>query len=145
MLTAMPGTTQRRETIRELLQEGDIHSQAELIARLEQRGFQTSQPMVSRDLRALRVAKQEGAYHVVDEERFTPLASLKSLLRKTATASSFVLVRCEPGAASAVARALEAEDLPGVVGTVAGDDTALIAVSSQAAGAAVRRRIAALL
>jgi transcriptional regulator of arginine metabolism len=145
MLHAMPATTERRQTIRELLQQGDVRSQAELMDLLEKKGFQTSQPMVSRDLRALRVAKQEGAYHVVDEERYTPLESLKSLLRSTATATSFVLVRCEPGAASAVARALEAEDIPGVVGTVAGDDTAIVAVSSQAAGADVRRRVAALL
>ena len=141
----MPVTVERREIIRELLQSGAVHSQAELMDMLEQRGIATSQPMVSRDLRALRVAKQEGAYHVLDEERYTPLESLRSLLRSCAPAVSFVLVRCEPGAASAVARALEAEEIPGVVGTIAGDDTALVAVSSQAAGADVRRRIAALL
>jgi transcriptional regulator of arginine metabolism len=131
--------------IRELLLEADIKSQAELQEQLEARGYPSSQPMISRDLRALRVAKQEGAYHVVDEERVTPLEALRSLLRSTAPAASFVLVRCEPGAASAVARALEAEEMPGVVGTLAGDDTALIAVASQAAGDHIRRRIAELL
>jgi transcriptional regulator of arginine metabolism len=141
----MPVPTQRREAIRELLLQADIKSQAELQQRLEERGFPASQPMISRDLRSLRVAKQEGAYHVIDEERVTPLTALRSLLRSTAPAASFVLVRCEPGAASAVARALEAEDMPGVVGTVAGDDTALVAVASKAAGDNIRRRIAELL
>ncbi len=138
-------STKRRETIRELLLQSDIRSQTELRERLEERGIPVSQPMISRDLRVLRAAKQEGAYHVLAEERVTPLAALQSLLRSSMPAASFVLVRCEPGAASAVARALEAEDLPGVVGTLAGDDTVLVAVASQAAGAGVRRRIAELL
>ena len=40
-----------------------------------------SQPVLSRDLRALKVAKLDGAYHVLENERVTPLAALKSLLR----------------------------------------------------------------
>ena len=100
----MPLPNRRREAIRDLLLQDDIRSQAELKQRLELQGFPTSQPMISRDLRALRVAKQEGAYHVVDEERVTPLTALRSLLRSAVPVASLVLVRCEPGAASAVAR-----------------------------------------
>ena len=145
MLSPMSLPSKRRDMIRKLLAEAEVTSQSELKELLEEHGFPASQPMISRDLRALRVAKQEGAYHVLDEERVTPLTSLRSLLRSSTPAAAFVLVRCEPGAASAVARALEAEELPGVLGTVAGDDTALIAVSSQAAGDTLRRRIGELL
>jgi transcriptional regulator of arginine metabolism len=136
---------QRREAIRELLREEEIASQEELLARLERRGFQTSQPVLSRDLRTLNVAKQAGFYRVSEEERVTPLAALKSLLRSEQPVSHFVLLHCEPGAASAVARALEAEGIDGLVGTIAGDDTVLVASDSHAASMRVRRRVQELL
>jgi transcriptional regulator of arginine metabolism len=141
----MADPTERREAIRELLSEGEIASQDELIAKLERRGFRTSQPVLSRDLRALNVAKQSGVYRVPEVERVTPLAALRSLLRSERPVSHFVLVRCEPGAASAVARALEAEALDDMVGTIAGDDTVLVASSSHSASQRVRKRVQALL
>ena len=55
-----------------------------------------------------------------------------------------VVVVCEPGAASAIARALEAEgDLP-ILGTVAGDDTVFVATASRREGDRVRNRVLAL-
>jgi transcriptional regulator of arginine metabolism len=141
----MPDPTERRAAIRELLSEHEIANQDELIERLSRRGFHTSQPVLSRDLRVLNVAKQAGVYRVHEEERVTPLEALKSLLRSETPATHFVLLRCEPGAASAVARALEAEGLDGLVGTIAGDDTVLVAAASHAASQRVRRRVQSLL
>lgn len=141
----MPDLTERRAAIRELLSEQDVASQAELVERLETRGFPVSQPVLSRDLRALNVAKQGGHYRIPPIERITPLTALKSLLRSVEPATHFLLVECEPGAASAVARALEAEQIDGLVGTIAGDDTVLVAANSNAAGQRVRRRVSELL
>jgi transcriptional regulator of arginine metabolism len=136
-----PATSDRRRAaIREILSERTVASQTELLALLRARGLGASQPVLSRDLRALRVAKRAGAYQILEEERVTPLGALASFLRSTSFADHFVLVRCEPGAASAVARALEAEKVRGVLGTVAGDDTVLVAVASRGAGGRVRRR-----
>ena len=140
----MPTTATRRDTIRKLLSQGEVRSQIELQELLEGRGIVTSQPVLSRDLRALGVAKQGGCYHVVEEERVTPLTSLRSLLRSSQPAAQFELVRCEPGAASAVARALEAEDIDGVLGTIAGDDTVLVVLGNTTAGEQVRARISNL-
>jgi len=138
-------TLSRRAAIEELLQERPVHSQAELLSLLAERGFPCSQPALSRDLRALGVAKVAGGYQLVEEERVTPLTTLKSLLRSAEPVEHLVLVRCEPGSASAVARALEAEQLEGLCGTLAGDDTVLVAVRSRSDGAAVRRRVEELL
>ena len=135
----------RREAIRELLREEEIASQEELLERLERKGFHTSQPVLSRDLRVLNVAKQAGCYRVSEEERVTPLAALKGLLRSEQPVSHFVLLHCGPGAASAVARALESEGIDGLVGTIAGDDTVLVASDSHAASMRVRRRVQELL
>ena len=138
-------TSERRNAIRDLIESGQFQSQSELHEALAKRGFQASQPALSRDLRALKAAKQDGLYTMLPEERITPLAALHSLVRGHAAASHFTLIRTEPGAASAVARAIEAEGLPGITGTIAGDDTVLVATSSQAAARRVRSRVALLL
>lgn len=137
---------QRRAAIREILLAGGAATQKELLRKLAQRGVRLTQPVASRDLRALGAVKQNGRYVLLEEARVTPLEALRSLLRGAAVAGrNVVVVRCEPGAASAVARAMEAEELPGVVGTVAGDDTFFVAVRSAAAARGVRQRVAALL
>ncbi len=141
----MQNRDRRRAAIRELLLEAPVRNQEELLEKLERRGLGASQPVLSRDLRALNVAKLGGAYQIVEEERVTPLEQLKSLLRSVDPVSKFLLVSCEPGAASAVARALDSEELDGLVGTLAGDDTVLVAVKSTAAAQRVRRRIQELL
>lgn len=138
--------TDRRAAIEALLRERPVHSQAELLDLLAEQGFECSQPALSRDLRALGVAKVAGAYQLMEEgERVTPLTTLRSLLREAHPVEHLVLVRCEPGAASAVARALEAEALTGLLGTIAGDDTVLVAVAGEADGARVLRRVEELL
>src|SRR5262245_11351425 len=141
----MVTTRERRDAIRSTLSEGDVANQHDLFVRLKRRGYSASQPVLSRDLRQLGAAKRNGVYQLIEGERVTPLEALKSLLRSAESASAFVMVHCEPGAASAVARALESEELPGLIGSVAGDDTVLVAVSSPAAGARVRRRVAELI
>ncbi len=122
-----------------------IASQEELGSRLKKRGFEASQPALSRDLRALKVAKQDGVYRVTEDLNVTPLTSLKSLLRGVEPVSHLVMIHCEPGAASAVARALEAEEIDGLVGSVAGDDTVLVGVASEAAERRVKRCVTDLL
>lgn len=140
----MPGSEERRAVVRRLVLENQIQNQAELRHKLKAEGYRASQPVLSRDLRLLRVAKEAGIYKIREPERVTPLSALKSLLRAVAPAREFLLLRSEPGAASAVARALEAEKIPGLVGTVAGDDTVLVALSSRAAAQRVQRRFASL-
>jgi transcriptional regulator of arginine metabolism len=140
----MSRSEERRAAIRRLVLENSIQSQAELRSRLKASGFRASQPVLSRDLRILRVAKEAGTYQLRETERVTSLTALKSLLRSAEAAPEFLLLRCEPGAASAIARALEAEDIDGIVGTVAGDDTVLVALRSRAAKDRVKKRIAAL-
>ncbi len=141
----MATTAERRNVLRDLIENGQFPSQSELHQALARRGYLASQPALSRDLRALKAAKQDGVYTMVPEERVTPLDALRALVRGHAAASHFTLVRTEPGAASAVARAIEADGLPGITGTIAGDDTVLVAASSQAAARRVRARVELLL
>lgn len=141
----MQSTHSRRETIRQILAEGEVHNQTELQELLESQGIVASQPVLSRDLRALGVVKREGSYQLLEEERITPLTALKSLLRSSQPAQHFEMVLCEPGAASAIARALEGEDIEGVLGTIAGDDTVIVVVANKNTGGRVREHINSLI
>ena len=126
---------ERRQAIEDILMEQDVRSQGQLAELLADRGIETTQPMLSRDLRSLKVAKRDGCYQLFTSERVTPLEKLESLLRNAVLAGpNLCVVQCEPGAASAVARALEAEQIRGVLGTVAGDDSIFVAVESKVAG-----------
>ena len=72
----------------------------------------------------------------------TRLEALAVLLRDALPAGpNLVVVRCEPGAASAIARALEAEEADGLIGTVAGDDTVFVAVDQASSGEAIQSQI----
>ena len=144
--TTVSPVRDRRAVIRSILAERPVQSQAELLELLAERGFETTQPVLSRDLRALKVAKREGVYQLVADEHVTPLDNLRTLLRGARAAGDhLVVLYTEPGAANAVARALEAETPAGLVGTVAGDDTVFAAVDSRGAGDAIRARVEALL
>ncbi len=139
-------TRRRRETISAVISSERVESQEDLLHLLRRKGVVSTQPVLSRDLRALGAVKRDGAYVLLERERITPLETLQSLLRSADSAGpNLIVVRCEPGAANAVARALEAEEPTGVLGTVAGDDTILIAVQARAAGQGVLRRVRALL
>ncbi|MFT7486250.1 MAG: transcriptional regulator of arginine metabolism [Candidatus Paceibacteria bacterium] len=128
----------RRDTIEEILMDQEVQSQGQLAELLLAKGIETTQPMLSRDLRSLKVAKRDGIYQLFNTERVTPLENLASLLRSALVAGpNLCIVNCEPGAASAVARALEAEELSGILGTVAGDDCIFVAVESKVAGGQV--------
>jgi len=139
-------TSTRREQIRDILASQDLTSQEELLQVLARRGVRTTQPVLSRDLRALRVAKRGGVYQLLEHERVTRLDTLRSLLRSACPAGpNMVVMRTEPGAASAIARALEAERMDGMLGTVAGDDTVFVAVRDDHAGQAILDRVIPLL
>jgi len=133
---------ERRAQVRTLLTENDIYSQQELLALLAKSGVDSTQPVLSRDLRALGAVKHDGRYIVFESGRVTRLEALQPLLRGASAAGpNLVVLTCEPGAASSIARALEEEELLGVLGTVAGDDTLFVAVESARRGKAVVQRV----
>ena len=142
----MPTSQKRRAALRDLLVEHAPSTQSEVQLLLRQSGFTSTQPVISRDLRALGAIKRNGAYALPADEHVTPLQTLRALLRGSAAAGpNLTVVYCEAGAANAIARALEAEDLDGIVGSIAGDDTVFVAVRSSAAGEIVRHHVDALI
>src|SRR3989304_5608184 len=58
--------TYRREVILKLVHEQSIGSQGELLKLVNQRGFMATQPTLSRDLRALGIARTPSGYVAPD-------------------------------------------------------------------------------
>lgn len=101
-------------------------NQRELHAELKKRGIDTSQSSISRDLIELGITKVRGTYQLP----VSPLdaAKIGTILELDAAGDHLIVVKTAPGQASMMALAVDREKIPGIVGTVAGDDTFFIAV-----------------
>ena len=133
----MPPTTedqlQRRAAIRQLLLDQPATTQAALVTALESLGHVATQSSVSRDLREIGAIKTAQGYELpgADDAGDDQVAAVADLLRRTIPAGSNLLViRTGIGAAQRVALALDRSGWPGIVGTIAGDDTIFVATES---------------
>src|SRR5579859_477260 len=134
--------TDRHNAIRELVGSSLINSQDELRRKLRRRGFAVTQAPLSRDLHALHLFKGPAGYRLpdgnggngngnssVEEEDDSPpgvAAVLDSFGMRSRQAMNQVVIGTVMGGAQPVAAALDYEQWPEVVGTIAGDDTVLV-------------------
>jgi transcriptional regulator of arginine metabolism len=120
---------QRQRLIRELVSTHAVSAQSELVTLLGKAGVDATQATVSRDLEELGITKYRGADGQVSYT-LPENGSLAQILRQFARAfdasGNLAVVRTPPGAAAAVASAIDSADLPGVLATVQGDDTLLV-------------------
>ena len=126
----------RREAIRQLLSQGPAETQGSLVAALESQGFTATQSSVSRDLRELGAIKTANGYELpaVTSDGEEQLAAVSGLLREIQPAGpNLLVIHTGIGAAQRVALALDRSHWPGMVGTIAGDDTIFVATESAAA------------
>ncbi len=135
----------RHALIATLLTRAPVHSQTELAGQLAEAGVSVTQATLSRDLvelRAVKIRTAGGAlaYAIpaeggdrspqpaADAEHLAArLARLCAELLVTADASgNLVVLRTPAGAAQFLASAIDHSVMPGVMGTIAGDDTVLV-------------------
>jgi transcriptional regulator of arginine metabolism len=143
----------RRNEILALVREGAVHSQEELQRQLRRRGMEVAQPTLSRDLKALGLAKSAAGYVAPPARVFVPAearhAALDRALREftleVRAAASLVVLRTPPAGAHPLARALDEADLDEMVGTIAGDDTVFVATPGPSAALRLERRFRAAL
>jgi len=140
----------RRSQILELVRSEAVATQDDLRRKLARRGIRVTQATVSRDIEELGLIKTRDGYRPpeVNEPPSVPQPTLrvilKEFLREARLASNLVILKTHPGNAHSVAVALDAESWPEVVGTVAGDDTILVATPSVRVANQLRKRILAL-
>ena len=135
----------RQEEILKILEESTPQNQEQLLQELRQRGFSATQATISRDIRQLGLVKRpspQGGFRFIRPEAppEPPLEAVRrdeaaeqrlerifreSVLSATA-AQNLVVIKTMPGLAPAACSALDGMEIPGMVGTLAGDDTGLL-------------------
>ncbi len=142
--------SRRQAVILELVDREPLHSQELLRRRLKQRGFDTTQATISRDIKDLGLVKRagDGAYQRPGLETANPETVLTALERAAAEfvhaidrVQQLVIVRTGPGQAQTLAFALDRARLPEVVGTIGGDDTILVIARGARGAAALVRQL----
>jgi transcriptional regulator of arginine metabolism len=136
----------RQQALLGLVMQNSFQTQEALQEALQAKGFVVTQSSISRDIRALRLEKRGGVY-VAPREFLAGPAGLEvwqTVIDVCAAGPNLVVVRCMAAMAMAVAAALDDGHWPGVAGTVAGDDTILIALSDSQAQATIMRRVQVL-
>lgn len=125
----------RHALILQLVQTHDITTQEELLELLRQNGFDVTQATVSRDIKELRLVKAPSgngaAKYAVNAsktndsfQKFYEIFAHSVL--STDSAGNLCAVKCYAGTGNAAGAAIDSMDLPGVVGTLAGDDTVFV-------------------
>lgn len=147
---------QRQAKILEIISSGNIETQEQLLTALHASGFQSTQATISRDIKELHIVKEltaAGTYRYIaaaSEEKPGVFSSrLNTIFRECVTnydfAQNIVVIKTMPGLADAACSTVDAMDLPVVVGSLAGDDTAFIVMRDNAAAAAFCAEIKKLL
>jgi transcriptional regulator of arginine metabolism len=137
----------RQGQILRLIRQKRIGTQEELAQELRALGVPATQVTLSRDIRDLLLVKTQDGYRQIEAEESGPvLATLAAeFLQDVRCAQNLVVLKTSPGHANSVAVALDAEDWPEVVGTIAGDDTILVIAPDSPTAEAVRQKMMALL
>ena len=128
----------RQDTILKIIEASEIENQFQLIEALKTSGYNSTQATVSRDIRELRLVKelsQGGRYRYVaptKSEITNSSLRLKTILKECLTsfeyAQNIVVIKTLPGLASAACSAIDGMQIKNLVGTLAGDDTAFLAM-----------------
>lgn len=145
----------RQRAIRDLVAQRPVRTQQELAAAIRERGFQTTQATISRDVAELGLIKvaRDGtqAYalpprlveaETSGEDRLRAL--LADLPVEVREAGLLLVVRTLPGSAHAIAAALDRARWPEVAGSIAGDDTLFVAFADRGSLQRIKRRLVAL-
>jgi transcriptional regulator of arginine metabolism len=118
-----------------LIQNHDIETQDELVERLDQAGFDVTQATVSRDIKELMLmkvptGKGRSKYSLPSDGRSNPQLKLERALNDHFVSIDYtdhlIVLKSNPGTASALGSLIDQLPWVEIMGTVCGDDTILI-------------------
>ena len=128
--------TDRQSMILEIIEKEDVDTQEQLQQRLQEQGVRCTQATISRDIKQLHLIKEpvgQGRYRYTvssQRNRLNVADQLRTILRESIISVDFdqniVVVKTMAGLANAAAAALDGMNVPYMVGTLAGDDTAFL-------------------
>lgn len=115
----------RQDAIRDIVRNKDVRTQRMLVDELKACGFDCTQATVSRDIADMGLRKlPEGVYVLAEDLHLQRMVS--ELVTGVQRTDNLVLVKAQPGTASGIAAAVDAAELPDVLGSLAGNDTILL-------------------
>ena len=129
----------RHQRIKELVEQFEIETQEELADRLRGDGYTVTQATVSRDIRELKLSKmpmgngRQKYTILMQSEHYLSdkyIRVLKDGFVSMDMAQNILVVKTVSGMAMAVAAAIDAMKLKEIVGSIAGDDTIMMAVKT---------------
>ena len=115
----------RQDAIRDIVRNKDVRTQRVLVDELRAAGFDCTQATVSRDIADMGLRKlPEGIYVLAEDLHLQRMVS--ELVTGVLRTDNLVLIKAQPGTASGIAAAVDAAELPDVLGSLAGNDTILV-------------------
>ena len=126
---------ERHQAILEVVNRGAVHTQHEIAAALARRGMRATQATISRDIQELRLVRAGTGYR-------SSTALVSELVLSVELVQPMAVIKTPPGTANLVARRIDEAALPGVAGTVAGDDTIIAVLRKRGAARALKDLLA---
>lgn len=115
----------RQDAIRDIVRNKDVRTQRVLVDELRAMGFDCTQGTVSRDIADMGLRKlPEGIYVLAEDLHLQRMVS--ELVTGVLRTDNLVMIKAQPGTASGIAAAVDAAELPDVLGSLAGNDTILV-------------------
>ncbi len=115
----------RQDAIRDIVGNKDVRTQRVLVDELRAMGFDCTQATVSRDIADMGLRKlPEGIYVLAEDLHLQRMVS--ELVTGVLRTDNLVMIKAQPGTASGIAAAVDAAELPDVLGSLAGNDTILV-------------------
>lgn len=115
----------RQDAIRNIVRNKDVRTQRVLVDELRAMGFDCTQATVSRDIADMGLRKlPEGIYVLAEDLHLQRMVS--ELVTGVLRTDNLVMIKAQPGTASGIAAAVDAAELPDVLGSLAGNDTILV-------------------
>ena len=142
----------RHELILSYIKNNNVSRQEDIIKMLSDNGYNVTQATISRDIKELKIIKEHfgkndiryAVSEKIDNEDNYKMIFTRSAISANA-AMNIIVVKCYSGTANAACIALDSMNLPGLVGTIAGDDTIFVACKDIDATAHIIHTINSLL
>ena len=115
----------RHDAIRSIVRSKRIRTQRALVDELKELGYVCTQATVSRDISEMGLRKlPEGMYVLAEDLHLQRMVS--DLVIDVRRSDNLILIKTVSGNGPGVGAALAAADFPGLMGSLAGDDTILV-------------------
>ncbi|NLX62872.1 MAG: arginine repressor [Tissierellia bacterium] len=127
----------RQRVILDIINNYEVETQEELLQYLINRGINITQATISRDIKELKLIKVQGTdgkykYATMDNKSRTIDKRLSEILKyfiiSIEKAGNMIVINTISDAAKICAKAIKSNNIEGIIGIIAGEDTIFVAI-----------------